>query len=89
MESTTKIDVHAIRVAKPKPEVGITNVNVVMSSRNPFPQKFFRAKIYARGIPKTRSIATAETARRRDNEIYFWISIQFVSPMRGFAKTSV
>jgi hypothetical protein len=82
-------EVQAIRVANPKPEVGITNVKEMRSSRNPFPQNFFRANMYARGIPKNRSIITAEMARRKDKERYFWISSQFVSPISGLAKTSV
>ena len=38
-------EVQAISVAKPKPDVGMTKVKVIRSSRKPFPQNFFLAKI--------------------------------------------
>ena len=87
-EGMLALDAALISVVKPKPDVGITNVKEIKSSRNPFPQKFFRARIYARGTPKRRSITIAEIARRNDKPRYFWISTQFVSPIRGLAKTS-
>lgn len=64
-------EVQAINVANPKPDVGITKVKEMRSSRKPFPQKFFRANMYASGIPKTRSIIIAERARRMDKPRYF------------------
>ena len=55
--------VQVMRVAKPKPDVGITSGSVTISSRRLFPRKLFLARTYAKGIPKRRSKTTVE----RDN----------------------
>jgi len=79
---------HVIRVAKPKPDVGITRGSVMMSSKRLFPRNFFLARTYARGIPKIRSKATVNRESRNEKNSTFCICLQFSSPIIGFANTS-
>jgi hypothetical protein len=86
---TPETVVHVIKVANPKPDVGITSGRVTMSSTKLFPGNVFRANTYAKGMPKIKSKNTVNKDNRNEKNRTLRICCQFSLPMIGLSKTSI